>query len=82
MIGHEITHGLFLYLRIIMKETIIHNCPICSKAVKAIDSKQEAESDDLVKCDGNEYYTCYHSAQNPEWRYIARKSKRVVYNFS
>ena len=64
-----------------MEKVIIHDCPICRKAARAIDSKQEAASQDLIKCDGNEYYTCYRSASNEEWRYIARLRKKVQYNF-
>lgn len=64
-----------------MDKVIIHDCPICGKSARTIDNKQEASSEDLVKCDGNEYYTCYRSASNAEWRYIARRSRKVEYKF-
>ena len=64
-----------------MDEIIIHDCPICGKPAKVIDNRQEAEASDIVKCDGNEYYTCYQSKENAEWRYIARRSKIIETNF-
>jgi len=64
-----------------MDEVIITDCPICRKPVKVIDKKQEAEADDITKCDGNEYYTCYVSKENHEWRYLARRSSKRVINF-
>jgi len=63
-----------------MDEIIITDCPICGKSVKAIDSRQEAEAQDIVRCDYNEFYTCYVSRENSEWRYLARRSKTIKPN--
>lgn len=63
-----------------MNEVIIHECPICGKSARAIDKREEA-CDDLIKCDGNETYTCYTSKKNKEWRFIARRSKPIRPNF-
>ena len=62
-----------------MDEPIIYPCPICGKPAKTIDKKQEAECDDLVKCDYNEAYVCYESKSNPELRFVARRSKPIRY---
>ncbi len=64
-----------------MENVIIHKCPICGKPARAIDKREEAACDDLTPCDGNETFTCYKSAANNEWRYIARRSKPIKPNF-
>lgn len=62
-----------------MDKVIISDCPICGKSCRAIDKKQEAVASDITKCDGNEYYTCYVSKTNQEWRYLARRqTKRSI----
>lgn len=66
-----------------MEKVIIHDCPICGKTARAIDKREDAKCDDLIKCDigPNETYSCYVSESNKNLRYIARRSKPIQPNF-
>lgn len=60
------------------KKVVLGSCPICGKSSRAIDSTRDVPNN-LRKCDGNEFFTCYTDKDNKTLRYVKRnKQERQI----